>query len=56
VLPVVSDKIVAFNKAKEENDIAAMLPLLSDKVKIQTPKGVINGRDACIKYVKDAVK
>lgn len=50
------DKIVAFQKARSSDDIAAMLPLLSDKIKLQTPKGVVEGRDAFIKYIKDGIK
>jgi len=33
-----------------------MLPFLSDKVKMQTPKGTIEGRDDFVKYVKDGIK
>ena len=33
-----------------------MLPLCSDTIKLQTPKGVVEGRDAFIKHVKDGIK
>ena len=56
ICKIIPDKIVAFQKARDADDISAMLPLCSDKMKLQTPKGVIEGRDAFIKYIKDGIK
>ena len=50
------DKILAFSKARAEDDVTTMLPLVSDKVVIETPKGPIEGRDAFVKFIKDGIK
>ena len=50
------DKILTFTKARMADDIAGMLPLVSDKVVIETPKGPIEGRDAFVKFIKDGIK
>ena len=46
------DKIVKFQKAKMANDIKEMLPLVADDVEVQTPKGVVTGRDNFIMQIK----
>ena len=55
-ITVVADKIKLFEEANKNDDVAAMLPLISEKIKVQTPKGIINGRDEFFKHIKDGIK
>lgn len=45
---------MAFQKARKAFDIKALIPLIADEIRVTTPQGSVEGRDAFLQQIKCA--